>query len=49
MTTTRSATEIWLIGSPKSDVNTICLPSNDDVMMTSFTFSKIEMPQQMML
>ena len=32
MTTTRSATEICLIGNPKSDLNTSCLPTNNDVM-----------------
>ena len=31
MITTRSATEIWLIGNPKPDLNTTCLPTNDDV------------------
>ena len=28
MTITRSATEIWLIGNPKSDRNTRCSPTN---------------------
>ena len=40
MTTARSATEIWLIGSPKSDVNTSCLPSGDDVMHYFFHIFK---------
>ena len=32
MITTRRATEIWLIGSFKSDDNANCLPTNSDVM-----------------
>ena len=32
MIITRNATEIWLIGNPKSDFNTSCLPTNGDVM-----------------
>ena len=31
MITIRSATEIWLIGNPKSDLNTSCLSTNGDV------------------
>ena len=40
MTTTRSATEIWLIGNPKSDVNTSCSPTNGDVMRYFFHIFK---------
>ena len=36
MTTTRSATEIWVIGNSKSDLNTSCLPTNGDVMRYFF-------------
>ena len=32
MITTRSACEIWLMGNPKSDLNTSCLPTSGDVM-----------------
>ena len=32
MTTTRSATETWLIGNPTSDLNTSCLSTNGEVM-----------------
>ena len=32
MTTTRSATEIWLISNPKSDLNSSCLSTNGAVM-----------------
>ena len=40
MTTTRSATEIWLIGIPKSDLNTSCLPTIGDVMHYFFHMFK---------
>ena len=40
MTTTRSAIEIWLIGNPKSDRNTSCLPTNGDVMRYFFHIFK---------
>ena len=40
MTTTRSATEIWLIGSSKSDLNISCLPTNGDVMRYFFHIFK---------
>ena len=36
MTTTRSATKIWLIGNPKSDLNNSCLSINGDVMRHFF-------------
>ena len=36
MATTRSATEIRLIGNSKSDLNSSCLPTNDDVMHNFF-------------
>ena len=32
MTGTRSSTEIWLIGSPKSVLISSCLPFNGDVL-----------------
>ena len=40
MTSTRNATEIWLIGNPKSDFNTSCLSSDDDVMHYVFHIFK---------
>ena len=40
MTTTRSATEIWLIGNSKSDLNISCLPTNGDVMRYFFHIFK---------
>ena len=40
MTTTRSATKIWLIGSSKSQLNTSCLPTNGDVMRYFFHIFK---------
>ena len=36
MTTTRSATEIWLNGKPKSDFSASCLPSNGGVIRYFF-------------
>ena len=36
MATTSSATEIWLIGSPKSELNTSCLPTNDELVLRYF-------------
>ena len=39
MTTPRSATERWLIGNPKSDLDTSCLPTIGDTPLLSFTFS----------
>jgi len=44
MTPARSATETWLIGNPKSDLNTSRLPTNGDVMHYFFKFLKIKMP-----
>ena len=41
MTTTRSATEICLIGNPKSDLNTSCLPTNGQLVMSCVTFFRI--------
>ena len=38
--TTRSATEIWFIGNPKSDLNTTCLPTNGDVPLLFSQFQK---------
>ena len=52
MTTTRSGNEIWLIGNSKPDFNVSSLPTNGELLMlcvTFFTFSKIKMPQQVML
>ena len=49
MTTTSSATEIWLIGNSKSDNDTSYLLTTGDACAPFFTFSKIKMPQQMML
>ena len=40
MSTTRSATKIWLIGNPKSDLFTSCLLTNDDAMRYFFYISK---------
>jgi len=40
MTTTRSATEIWLIGNSISYLNTSCLPTNGDVMRYFFHIFK---------
>ena len=40
MTTTRSATENWLIGNSKSDLSTSYLPTNDDVMRYFFHIFK---------
>ena len=40
MTTTRSATEIWLIGNSKSELNTSCLATNGDVMRYFFHIFK---------
>ena len=38
MTTTRSATEIWLIGNPKSDLNASCLRTNGELVMSRYFF-----------
>ena len=40
MATTRSANEIWLVGNPKSDLNTSCLPTDVDVLRYFFPISK---------
>ena len=40
MTTTRSVTEIWVIGNSKSDLNTSCLPTNGNVMRHFFHIFK---------
>ena len=40
MTTTRSTTEIWLIGNSKSDLITSCLATNGDVMRYFFHIFK---------
>ena len=40
MTTARSTTEIWLIGNPKSDLNSSCLLTNGDVMHYYFPILK---------
>ena len=49
MTTTRSATAIWLINNPKSDLNTSCLPTHGDIMHYLFPVFKTQNAQQMML
>ena len=38
--TTRNATKIWLIGNPKSDLNTSCLPTHGEVMRYFFYIFK---------
>ena len=40
MTTTRRAIKIGLIGNPKSDLNSSCLPTNDEVMRYFFHIFK---------
>ena len=42
MNTTRSTTEIWLIGNPKSDFNTGCLLTNGDVKRYFFLIFKTQ-------
>ena len=42
MTTTRSATEIWLIGNRKSDFNIGCLMTNGDVKCYFFHIFKTQ-------
>ena len=36
MIKTKSATEIWLIGNPKSDLNTSCLSTNGDACVIGY-------------
>ena len=45
MITTRSATEIWLIGKRKSDLNTSCLPTNGELVMSCITFHTFQILQ----
>ena len=40
MTTSRSATEIWLIGNPKSDLNASCLLTKGNACVTFFHIFK---------
>ena len=40
MTTTRSATEIWLIGNPKSELNTSCLSTKSSGIRSFFRIFK---------